>query len=57
MKSLQKSVLVLCLFTTSALTALHAQAAEEAQPFTTAQQVDLTHPAAAAGQRLGADPA
>lgn len=43
MKSLQKSVLVLCLFTTSALTALHAQAAEEAQPFTTAQQVDLTH--------------
>ncbi|PYA25922.1 acid phosphatase [Serratia marcescens] len=43
MKSLQKSVLALCLFTTSALTALHAQAAEEAQPFTTAQQVDLTH--------------
>ncbi|HGM4932418.1 TPA: acid phosphatase [Serratia marcescens] len=43
MKSLQKSVLALCLFTTSALTAFHAQAAEEAQPFTTAQQVDLTH--------------
>lgn len=43
MKSLQKSILALCLFTTSALAALHAQAAEEAQPFTTAQQVDLTH--------------
>lgn len=43
MKSLQKSVLALCLFTTSALAAFHAQAAEEAQPFTTAQQVDLTH--------------
>jgi len=43
MKSLQRSVLALCLFTTSALTTFHAQAAEEAQPFTTAQQVDLTH--------------
>lgn len=43
MKSLQKSVLALCLFTVSALPAIYAQAAEEAQPFTTAQQVDLTH--------------
>jgi len=43
MKSLQKSALALCLFTASALAAFHAQAAEEAQPFTTAQQVDLTH--------------
>ncbi|HBH6890424.1 phosphatase PAP2 family protein [Serratia bockelmannii] len=43
MKSLQKSILALCLFTTSALAAFHAQAVEEAQPFTTAQQVDLTH--------------
>ncbi len=43
MKSLQKSVLALCLFTTSALATFHAQAAKEAQPFTTAQQVDLTH--------------
>jgi len=42
MKFLQKSTLALCLFTAGALPAFSVYAAEEAQPFTTAQQVDLT---------------
>ncbi|CAI0716210.1 Major phosphate-irrepressible acid phosphatase precursor [Serratia grimesii] len=42
MKLLQKSALALCLFTAVALPAFSVYAAEDAQPFTTAQQVDLT---------------